>query len=239
MPGMMDTVLNLGLNDEVVEGLAAKAGARFAYDSYRRFLDMFGNVVMGVPHEAFEHEISAMKLSIVINRICVIEEIYRASSRPDGRSCLGFRGAIENPLHVCTRASSFHAAALLKSALNNPQLDIAAHLTAGYDSNIRGHNYEILIMSSDRGVEEDTGLSAEDLKELVGRYKAVYASQGVSFPQDPLEQLRRGIYAVFDSWMSERANVYRRINKITGLKGTAVNVQAMAYGNLGDTSGTG
>eukprot|EP00191_Tetraselmis_sp_GSL018_P020846 CAMPEP_0177593370 /NCGR_PEP_ID=MMETSP0419_2-20121207/9107_1 /TAXON_ID=582737 /ORGANISM="Tetraselmis sp., Strain GSL018" /LENGTH=773 /DNA_ID=CAMNT_0019084399 /DNA_START=888 /DNA_END=3209 /DNA_ORIENTATION=- len=150
---MMDTVLNLGLNDEVVKGLAAKAGARFAYDSYRRFLDMFGDVVMGVPHELFEKEIEDMKTA--------------------------------------------------------------------------------------RGVALDTELSAEDLQELVEKYKAVYQSRGVDFPQDPLDQLRNGIYAVFNSWRSERAEVYRKINKIAGLKGTAVNVQAMAYGNLGDTSGTG
>jgi len=153
MPGMMDTVLNLGLNDAVVEGLAAKAGERFAYDSYRRFLDMFGAVVMGLPHEAFEAELESLKEA--------------------------------------------------------------------------------------RGVAEDTDLSAQDLRELVESYKGVYSTRGVAFPQESLEQLRAGIYAVFDSWMSERAGVYRRINGITGLKGTAVNVQAMAYGNLGDTSGTG
>jgi pyruvate,orthophosphate dikinase len=153
MPGMMDTVLNLGLNDAVVEGLAAKAGERFAYDSYRRFLDMFGAVVMGLPHETFEAELESLKEA--------------------------------------------------------------------------------------RGVAEDTDLSAQDLRELVESYKGVYSTRGVAFPQEPLEQLRAGIYAVFDSWMSERAGVYRRINGITGLKGTAVNVQAMAYGNLGDTSGTG
>ena len=88
-------------------------------------------------------------------------------------------------------------------------------------------------------MDQDTDLTAEDLEELVEKFKAVYVAKGIDFPQDPLEQLRCGIYAVFDSWMSDRANVYRKINKISGLKGTAVNVQAMAYGNLGETSGTG
>lgn len=95
------------------------------------------------------------------------------------------------------------------------------------------------MLQAARRVQQDTDLTAEDLEELVEKFKAVYASKGVEFPQDPLEQLRYGIHAVFDSWMSDRAEVYRNINKITGLKGTAVNVQAMAYGNLGNTSGTG
>eukprot|EP00195_Chlamydomonas_chlamydogama_P010279 CAMPEP_0202891472 /NCGR_PEP_ID=MMETSP1392-20130828/1515_1 /ASSEMBLY_ACC=CAM_ASM_000868 /TAXON_ID=225041 /ORGANISM="Chlamydomonas chlamydogama, Strain SAG 11-48b" /LENGTH=863 /DNA_ID=CAMNT_0049575227 /DNA_START=362 /DNA_END=2953 /DNA_ORIENTATION=- len=153
MPGMMDTVLNLGLNDAVAEALAARAGARFAYDAYRRFLDMFGDVVMGVPHSLFEEQLERLKHS--------------------------------------------------------------------------------------KGIGQDTALSADDLKQLVVKYKEVYKARGLTFPEDPYEQLRYAIYAVFDSWQSERANVYRSVNQIVGLKGTAVNVQAMAFGNMGDTSGTG
>lgn len=153
MPGMMDTVLNLGMNDAVVAGLGRKAGERFAWDSYRRFLDMFGGVVMGISHSLFEHELEVVK--------------------------------------------------------------------------------------SEAGVLQDTELTAEHLKAVVARFKQVYQSQSKRFPEEPLEQLRLAVYAVFDSWHSERANLYRRVNKITGLTGTAVNVQAMAYGNLGDTSGTG
>lgn len=153
MPGMMDTVLNLGLNDEVVEGLGKKSGARFAYDSYRRFLDMFGCVVMGMSHEAFEHELEALKAK--------------------------------------------------------------------------------------KGVENDTDLSAEDLKELVVSFKGVYEKAGMSFPLDPKEQMRLAIFAVFDSWMSDRAILYRDVEKILGLAGTAVTIQTMVFGNLGETSGTG
>ncbi|GMH41824.1 hypothetical protein BSKO_09734 [Bryopsis sp. KO-2023] len=153
MPGMMDTVLNLGLNDTVVEGLASKAGERFAFDAYRRFLDMFGNVVMGVSHSLFEEQLEGLKREV--------------------------------------------------------------------------------------GVELDNDLTAENLRELVKRYKKVYETQGISFPDDPLAQLRASVYAVFDSWQSERANVYRSVNQITGLTGTAVNVQTMAFGNMGDTSATG
>ncbi|MFQ5571719.1 MAG: pyruvate, phosphate dikinase, partial [Rhodothermales bacterium] len=155
MPGMMDTVLNLGLNNEVVEGLARKTGnERFAYDAYRRFIDMFGDVVMGVKHEHFEETLEAMK--------------------------------------------------------------------------------------QEKGVENDLDLDARDLKRLVDRYKAIYRKHtGYMFPSDPQEQLRFAINAVFNSWDSARAVKYRRINKITGLLGTAVNVQAMVFGNMGETSGTG
>lgn len=155
MPGMMDTILNLGLNDEVVEGLARKTNnKRFAYDSYRRFIDMFGDVVMGVPHELFEQVLEKMK-----------EEV---------------------------------------------------------------------------GVSLDTELSADNLQMLVDRYKAVYRKQtGYMFPEDPREQLKFAINAVFESWNSNRAVKYRQISGITGLKGTAVNVQAMVYGNMGDHCATG
>jgi pyruvate,orthophosphate dikinase len=155
MPGMMDTVLNLGLTDTAVEGLARKSGnARFAYDAYRRFIDMFGDVVMGVHHEYFEEAIEALK--------------------------------------------------------------------------------------KERGVENDVDLSGDDLKELVERYKAIYREHtGSMFPDDPYEQLKLSINAVFGSWDSDRAVKYRSINKITGLIGTAVNVQAMVFGNMGDGSGTG
>ncbi|KZV56175.1 Pyruvate orthophosphate dikinase isoform 1 [Dorcoceras hygrometricum] len=154
MPGMMDTVLNLGLNDEVVAGLGAKSGERFAYDSYRRFLDMFGNVVMDIPHSLFEEKLEKMK--------------------------------------------------------------------------------------SKKGIKLDTDLAASDLKELVEEYKSVYLeAKGEKFPSDPKKQLELAIKAVFNSWDSPRAIKYRSINQITGLKGTAVNIQSMVFGNMGNTSGTG
>lgn len=155
MPGMMDTVLNLGLNDKAVGGLANISGnPRFAWDSYRRFINMFGDVVMGMEHSDFEHELSAVKKS--------------------------------------------------------------------------------------KGVELDTELSAEDLQEVVRRYKAVYRrATNEDFPQEPLKQLWAAINAVFGSWNNPRAIQYRRISDIRGLKGTAVNVQSMVFGNFGDSSGTG
>ena len=155
MPGMMDTVLNLGLDDDVVQGIIDKTGnARFAYDSYRRFIDMFGDVVMGADHEHFEEALAGLKKQV--------------------------------------------------------------------------------------GAKEDTDLSADDLKELVSRYKAVYRKcVGKMFPQDPLKQLELSINAVFGSWDSARAIKYRQLNSITGLMGTAVNVQAMVFGNMGDDCGTG
>ena len=155
MPGMLDTVLNLGLNDTSVEGLArATENERFAWDSYRRFLQMFGNVSRGIDGEAFEQAISEVK--------------------------------------------------------------------------------------ADRGVEEDTDLDADALKELADRFKALYTEHtGEDFPQDPQEQLRLAIRAVFDSWTGERAVEYRRINRIPDEWGTAVNVQQMVFGNKGDTSGSG
>lgn len=155
MPGMMDTVLNLGLNDDTVIALAEHTGnERFAYDSYRRFIDMFGNVVMGISHDLFEEALEALKKA--------------------------------------------------------------------------------------KNVEDDTLLTTIDLKELVNRYKAVYRkATGFMFPKDPHEQLEWSINAVFNSWDSDRANKYRRINQITGLLGTAVNVQAMVYGNMGDDCATG
>ncbi|WP_397547400.1 pyruvate, phosphate dikinase [Rhodothermus marinus] len=155
MPGMMDTVLNLGINDQVVEGLARRTNnERFAYDAYRRFIDMFGDVVMGVKHDYFEEVLDALK--------------------------------------------------------------------------------------KEKGVKEDTELDAEALKELVRRYKEVYRQHtGSLFPEDPYEQLYKAINAVFESWNSERAVKYRQIHKIRGLLGTAVNVQAMVFGNMGERSGTG
>ncbi len=155
MPGMMDTVLNLGFSDAVVEGIIAKTGnGRFAYDSYRRFIDMFGDVVMGCGHEHFEHAIEGLKKKV--------------------------------------------------------------------------------------GAKLDTDLTADQLKELVGLYKAVYKKHvGKPFPTDPFKQLELSINAVFGSWNSSRAIKYRELNNITGLKGTAVNVQAMVFGNMGDDCGTG
>ncbi len=155
MPGMMDTVLNLGLNPSVVEGLIKKTGnERFVWDSYRRFIQMFGDVVMGVEHHAFEHELQAVK-----------------------------------------------------------------------------NKY---------GAKQDTDLDASMLKEVVERYKSIYKKfTKKNFPVNPFEQLKLSINAVFSSWNNDRAIKYRAINDIKGLFGTAVNVQAMVFGNMGDTSGTG
>ncbi|WP_075219493.1 pyruvate, phosphate dikinase [Acuticoccus yangtzensis] len=155
MPGMMDTVLNLGLNDETVLALAENAGDdRFAYDSYRRFIQMYGDVVMGVEHKSFEDKLEAMK--------------------------------------------------------------------------------------EERGVDLDTDLSADDWKVLIEDYKAVVlAESGKPFPQDPKDQLWGAIGAVFGSWRTERAVVYRRLHQIPERWGTAVNVQAMVFGNMGETSATG
>lgn len=155
MPGMMDTILNLGLTDVAVEGFAAKTGnPRFAYDSYRRFIQMFSDVVMEIPKSFFER---------------ILDEIKES-----------------------------------------------------------------------KGVKFDTDLSAEDLQEVIRRYKAVYLEKmGEDFPQDPRTQLMEAVKAVFRSWDNERAIVYRRMNDIPGEWGTAVNVQAMVFGNMGNTSGTG
>ena len=156
MPGMMDTILNLGLNDVAVEGFAAKTGnPRFAYDSYRRFIQMYSDVVMEVPKSFFEK---------------IIDEVKES-----------------------------------------------------------------------KGVHYDTELTVDDLKELVKRFKEVYknAMNGEEFPQDPTEQLMGAVKAVFRSWDNPRAIVYRRMNDIPGDWGTAVNVQAMVFGNMGETSGTG
>ncbi|KEO83820.1 pyruvate, phosphate dikinase [Tumebacillus flagellatus] len=155
MPGMMDTVLNLGLNDQTVEGLAALTGnARFAYDCYRRFLQMFGDVVLGIDHYFFEQ---------------ILEDVKHA-----------------------------------------------------------------------RGVEHDPELNADDWKTVIESYKNLVIKETRSpFPQDPQEQLSLAIQAVFKSWNNQRAIVYRRINRIPDHLGTAVNVQSMVFGNLGDDSGTG
>ena len=155
MPGMMDTILNLGLNDEVVEAFAKKTNnPRFAYDSYRRFIQMYSDVVMEVGKKYFEQLIDEMK--------------------------------------------------------------------------------------EKKGVKLDTELTAEDLKELANQFKAEYKSKlGVDFPADPKEQLMGAIKAVFRSWNNPRAIYYRRMNDIPGSWGTAVNVQSMVFGNMGDTSGTG
>src|SRR3954467_9246931 len=155
MPGMMDTVLNLGLNDETVEALAKSSGdRRFAYDSYRRFITMYSDVVLGVGHHHFE---------------------------------------------------------------------------------------DILDDHKDRnGYELDTDLSADDWQELVGRYKqCVEDEHGAPFPQDPHQQLWGAISTVFGSWVNQRAITYRRLHNIPESWGTAVNIQAMVFGNMGETSATG
>jgi len=155
MPGMMDTVLNLGLNDNTVAGLAKKTGnERFAYDSYRRFLTMFGDVVLDIQHHKFESVLSEKKQKL--------------------------------------------------------------------------------------GVVLDTDLNADALKELVETFKSIIRDEtGKEFPQDPRKQLQMAIDAVFNSWNNQRAITYRRLNQIPGEWGTAVNVQSMVYGNMGETSGTG
>jgi len=155
MPGMMDTILNLGLTDVAVEGFVKKTGnARFAYDSYRRFIQMFSDVVMEIPKSKFER---------------VLDEIKEA-----------------------------------------------------------------------KGVHYDTELSADDLKEVIAGFKALYKTEkGTDFPQNPADQLIEAITAVFRSWDNPRAIYYRRMNDIPGDWGTAVNIQAMVFGNMGDTSGTG
>ncbi len=155
MPGMMDTILNLGLNDVSVEGFAQKTGnPRFAYDSYRRFIQMYSDVVMEMSKTFFEG---------------ILDEI-----------------------------------------------------------------------KEEKGAKLDTDLTAEDLKEVIAKYKGIYFEKmGAEFPQDPKEQLMGAVQAVFRSWDNPRAIVYRRMNDIPGNWGTAVNVQAMVFGNMGDTSGTG
>ena len=155
MPGMMDTILNLGLNDVSVKGLARKTGnPRFAYDCYRRFIQMFSDVVMGSSKSSFEKIIDELK--------------------------------------------------------------------------------------EEKGVKMDTELTAEDLQELIAKFKKFYKEdQGQDFPQDPKVQLIEAVKAVFRSWNNPRAIVYRRMNDIPSSWGTAVNVQSMVFGNMGDTSGTG
>ncbi|WP_312906728.1 pyruvate, phosphate dikinase [Tissierella praeacuta] len=155
MPGMMDTILNLGLNDISVKGLANSTGnERFAYDSYRRFIQMFADVAMGIPKVRFDSLLEDMK---------------------------------EN-----------------------------------------------------KKITEDTDLNAEDLKILVKKYKEIYLNElNEEFPEDPMKQLELSIKAVFESWNNPRAKVYRKLHNIADNLGTAVNVQSMVFGNMGDTSGTG
>src|SRR3989440_5613395 len=155
MPGMMDTILNLGLNDDSVEGLAASTGnPRFAFDSYRRLIQMYGEVVDGVDAQRFEQALTDLK--------------------------------------------------------------------------------------NERGVQQDVELSADDLRELVATFKEIYEEEtGQAFPQDARRQLARAVRAVFDSWDTPRAQVYRRANRIPEDLGTAVNVVQMVFGNKGATSGTG
>src|SRR5436190_11731342 len=155
MPGMMNTILNLGLTDVSTQGLAkATNNERFAYDAYRRLINMFGDVVMNVGHHHYEHAFDAIKKK------------YKAKL--------------------------------------------------------------------------DTDVPAEGLKELCKAYKEVYKkATGEDFPQDPLVQLEKSIEAVFASWMGDKAVTYREVENIRGLLGTAVNVQSMVYGNMGEDSGTG
>src|SRR3989344_4216604 len=154
MPGMMDTVLNLGLNDESIKGLIKKTNnERFVYDAYRRFIQMFGDVVLGIEHDKFESALDKIKKK--------------------------------------------------------------------------------------KNVKFDTDLTKDDLKKLIEEYKQIYKNEKKEFPQDPIKQLYSAINAVFKSWNNPRAITYRRLNDIKGLKGTAVNIQTMVFGNMGNTSGTG
>jgi len=154
MPGMMDTVLNLGLNDKTVQGLIKQSGdARFSYDSYRRFVSMYADVVLGIHSSYFES---------------VLEE-----------------------------------------------------------------------MKANKGCEQDTELSADDLAELVLEFKNIILSEGKIFPEDPMDQLWGAISAVFNSWMNPRAITYRQLNNISSVYGTAVNIQAMVFGNMGNDCSTG
>jgi pyruvate, orthophosphate dikinase len=154
MPGMMETILNLGLNEKSVEGLARKADERFAYDAYRRFVQMYASVVIGLPKEDLEARLRNLKNSL--------------------------------------------------------------------------------------GVKDDTQVTAQGWRQLVGEYKAYFKQKtGRDFPEDPKEQLWGAIGAVFESWMGEKAVTYRRVEKISGLLGTAVNVVQMVFGNTGENSGTG
>lgn len=153
MPGMMDTVLNLGLNDEILPVMAEKHGWRFSLDCMRRLLDMYGDVVLGIPHELFEQELQ-----------------------------------------------------VVKDAAN---------------------------------IKYDIDLSEDDLRTVIERFKKVYEKEGKAMPTDPYEQLEMAIEAVFGSWNTPRAVKYREINRITGLIGTAVNIQSMVYGNLNENSATG
>ncbi len=161
MPGMMDTILNLGLNDAAVEAIAKKTGnPRFAWDSYRRFVQMYGDVVLGMKPESKEDE--------------------------------------------------------------DPFEEIIDHLKA------------------EKGVKNDTDLSTDDLKEMVSRFKlAVKKQTGSDFPTDAWEQLWGAVMSVFQSWMNDRAILYRKLNNIPAEWGTAVNVQAMVFGNMGENSATG
>lgn len=155
MPGMMDTILNLGLNDKTIRGLIHKTkNERFCYDAYRRFVNMFGNVVLGISHEKFEE---------------IMDEIKNAT-----------------------------------------------------------------------GIKLDTELGIKELKRLVELYKRLVKKEtGEDFPEDPYIQLKMAVEAVFKSWNNQRAKTYRKIHNITGLLGTAVNIQSMVFGNMGKTSGTG
>jgi pyruvate,orthophosphate dikinase len=155
MPGMMDTVLNLGLNDETIKGLIEKTGnKRFCYDAYRRFIQMFGNVVLDIDHDLFEHKLEELK--------------------------------------------------------------------------------------KEKSLTNDIDLTAEDLERLVYEFKETVKEQtGEPFPEDPKKQLDMAIEAVFKSWHNQRAVTYRKLNNITGVRGTAVNVQTMVFGNMGENSGTG
>ena len=172
MPGMMDTVLNLGLNDKTVETLANETqNPRFAWDAYRRFIQMFGDVVLEIPHSEFERALETVKREF------------------------------------------------------------------GKRQNIKG--VENLEQEQLNKVVPDTALGVDDLKKLVERYKEIYKKHSKEFPQDAQKQLWMSIGAVFGSWNNPRAIKYREINEIKGLLGTAVNVQSMVFGNMGDDCGTG
>ncbi|NPA79612.1 MAG: pyruvate, phosphate dikinase [Thermotogae bacterium] len=214
MPGMMDTILNLGLNDETVKGLARMANERFAYDSYRRFLQMFGKVVLKIDEGKFEEILNEVKARRAT-------EILRPL-RDRGMDVEALVKRLEEENKMASLPEDLRPIA--------EELKVPAKSSA-----LRNRLKDLL-----EGKAKDTDLTAEDLKEVVSRFKRLIREEtGKDFPQDPYEQLWLAIRAVFDSWNNPRAIEYRRIEGIPDDLGTACNVVAMVFGNLGDDSGTG
>ncbi|KAF5950863.1 hypothetical protein HYC85_012856 [Camellia sinensis] len=213
MPGMMDTVLNLGLNDEVVAGLAAKSGERFAYDSYRRFLDMFGDVVMGIPHSSFGEKLENLKN---VKGVKLDTELTASD----------LKELIEQYKNVYLKAGENFPSGCVKDTAGFKTQFLEGLVGVKLFSQISVFiSYHICILAS--LVEMHIAM----VKFITTLYLCLSA--------DPKKQLQLAVQAVFDSWDSPRAIKYRSINQITGLMGTAVNIQCMVFGNIGNTSGTG